>query len=115
MTDTRITHSKDIVRIDGETIEMDYPVEKAIVHEGVVVVLVEPPVGTDVRDNVAAFDMSGELLWTITPASTEDVETPPVYTDIFEADGSLLAHNWNGGTYEIEMETGEVEYSGWSK
>lgn len=112
VTDPTIFHEGRRLTIDSAEIELRYPVQKVIRYDDLVVVLIEPPSGNEVRDNVEAYDLDGNHVWTIEPVTKEETSGSLVYVDVREGDRDLVVRNWNEATYVVDPETGSVEFRG---
>lgn len=111
----QVSYSGCVIEIDGNEVEFEYPIKKSVVLDDLVVVLLDPPVNEDVRDNVVCLTPTGEQKWTIEPPTTEDVQGEVVYVDIQAAEGDLIANTWEGMAYSVDRDSGKIEVRGWGK
>lgn len=114
MCDIAVSYEGDELNIDGTTVSMDYPVQKVIVHKGRVIVLVEPPSDVNISDNIISLNEHGDVLWRIESPSPEG-DMPTTFSDINQAGNEIIAISWDGNSYAVDVQTGEIEYRTWSK
>lgn len=110
------------IRADGkgflvadQRIELPHPVGKVVSHEGLVIVMLEPPFGTVFNRNVVAFTEAGLPAWQIeeSPHGTEP-DKPYVGISVSD-DGELVASNWNGVDYRVDLQDGKVTVRAFKK
>lgn len=104
---TEVTYSGTQLRIEDSTIELPDPVKEYLVIDDVIVVRMDTLAKSGDAQNVWAFEPDGSLLWKIETAEAANNESDP-YTSISTKEGRLWSHNWNGYTYEIDLETGRI-------
>lgn len=103
-----VTHSGDKLSIDGTVVDLPDPVEQIINTGDSVIVLMDTLAKSNHSKNVWAFDLDGSHRWKIEEADQYDGDIHP-YTNISFREGILRAHNWNGYTYHISTDTGQIE------
>jgi hypothetical protein len=92
-----------------------YTVKQAITCDDMCVVLTVPPAGTTLNRNVFCYLPSGEILWQIqeSPHGTQ-IDKP--YTSLHINDHKqLIAGNWNGVDYSVDLENGIVTAAAFDK
>lgn len=101
--------------IGNGSIDLPYPVSEIIDFGDSIAVRVEPPVGVIFNRNVFAFSERGDPLWQIeeSPHGTENDK--PYVKIIRERDGGLVAYNWNGVDYLVDMANGAITTKAVSK
>lgn len=110
MTEPDVTFDGQTLNIGDTVVETSDPIRETLIYEDLVVVRLEPPGQTDVRDNVVAYDFDGQQVWRIDPVTTGEYSGSLIYVGLREGDGGkLLAINWNELVYEVDPETGAVE------
>lgn len=114
MTDIDVSYEGTDINIAGTNVSTDHPVQKIVVHRDRVIALLEPPPEIDTADNIIALDEDGEMLWRIESPSPEG-DMPATFSDIRDVEGKLIAISWNGNSYDVDIETGEIDYRTWSK
>lgn len=103
-----VSYSENTVVIGNDEVQVRYDVKDIVVVDDVVVVLQEPPADADdVERNIVAFDTHGTQLWTVQQASRGH-PTPRTYTYIRYENGELIANNWNGYKYTVDIEDGSI-------
>lgn len=61
----------------------------------------------DIERNIYRINMKGNIIWQVSPY---DAFSKSTFTNIYFSDnGKLLAYNFDGGEYEIDLETGKVQ------
>lgn len=113
MPDEKIYYEDNLLKIGDQSFELEYPVRKILVQDETVLVLLSPPSGENPRDNIVAFSVDGEHLWRISPPTAEPTTGAQTYIDLEERNDTVVASNWNGGKYKIDLDTGEVEAIAW--
>lgn len=58
--------------------------------------------------NVLAFDQNANIVWEIQEAPHGDNEWPKPYTHLSKQDTKLIASNWIGVDYVVDLKTGHV-------
>lgn len=97
-----------VLWIQGKAISLPHPVVDVKVLGKTVVAKVESDPGNVFNRNVFAFSADGELLWQI-EESPHGTETDKPYVDIgVDKSGNLVAGNWNGVDYFVDIETGKI-------
>lgn len=104
---TRVAFLGTQLRIEDSTNELPDPVKEYLVIDDVIVVRMDTLAKSGDPQNVWAFESDGSLLWKIETAEPPSNESDP-FTSISTNEGRLWSHNWNGYTYEIDLETGEI-------
>ncbi len=89
------------------TVTFDHPVREVLSSNDVFIVRTEPPPGTVSNENVFGLSSEGDRLWQISQTARVYPDSP--YTKIsIEPDGSLWAHNWDGGSCRLNPLTGSI-------
>ncbi|MHA6196970.1 hypothetical protein ACX3YG_21675 [Pseudomonas wadenswilerensis] len=92
-----------------EVISLPHPVVKLVRGETKVFVMVEPPAGVVFNRGVYSLSHEGVILWQISESPHGEVKEKP-YVDIFIDDRDrLIAANWIGIDYWVDVEDGSVE------
>lgn len=72
------------------------------------IVLIDTPVGASLNRNVFGYSAAGESLWQI-QESPHGTQNDKPYTSLHINDNNqLIAGNWNGVDYSVNLENGTV-------
>ncbi|MGF6110198.1 hypothetical protein [Pseudomonas frederiksbergensis] len=115
MTETWHRVENGTLWIAGQPIYLPYPVKEAFQHNNRLLILVEPAPDVIFNRNVFALSMHGELLWQIeeSPHGTE-VDNP--YMNLYcDKDAAVIAGNWNGLSYLVDLHNGTVSVAAFEK
>ena len=93
--------------IDSAETTFDYEIADFVEFDGLTVVRLDVPTGEVNNRNVVGIDEKGTERWRIPESPHGPTEDNP-YMDLNMRDGELWAGNWNGWTYRIDPETGEL-------
>ncbi|MCK1792767.1 hypothetical protein [Pseudomonas violetae] len=101
--------------IAGQPVPLPHPVKEALRHKDRLLILVEPPPDVIFNRNVFALSMHGELLWQIeeSPHGTE-VDKPYVNLHC-DKNEWVIASNWNGLSYSVDLHNGAVSVAAFEK
>lgn len=103
--------------IAGARVDLPCEVGEVLEIEGLVVVLVEPPIGEVLNRNVYAYTKQGLLAWQIeeSPHGTE-LDKPFIGISVNTGNsGELIAANWNGVDYSVSLKDGSIAVKAFSK
>ena len=108
-----MTYSGNTVTIDGTEIETSIEIFNAVSFGDVVLVQctnceLEPR-------NVIAFDTDGNRLWQIQTLKKDDEDSARRVNHLSVADDFVQVRDPGGDRYRVDLETGEVEFIGWSR
>ena len=115
MTETWHRIDDGILWIAGQPISLPQPVREALHHNDRLLILVEPAPDVIFNRNIFALSMHGELLWQIeeSPHGTE-VDKP--YMNLHcDKNGVVIAGNWNGLSYSVDLHNGTVSVAAFEK
>jgi outer membrane protein assembly factor BamB len=103
MAEIEINGSK--VNIDGEVVSLPGDVADIIEFDNLIVIRYETEGKDPDSDNIWAIDYDGHLVWKAQPveAPTNDVNT---YVKIRAVKGELLASDWKGMEYKLNLDSG---------
>lgn len=106
---------QNILIIGEAKIFMDAPVKQRLELGSLTIVRVYPDdeelnsyPQEKLNRNVYAYDSLGKLLWQIQKAPHGGVEDDKAYMDIKIVGGYLVAGNWIGVDYQVNLESGRV-------
>jgi len=109
------TDKQNILVIGGAQIVLDAPVKQKLELGRLTIVRVYPAdeelnsyPQEKLNRNVYAYDSLGQLVWQIQEAPHGGVGEDKAYMDIRTDDGGLVAGNWIGIDYQVELENGVV-------
>lgn len=101
------------IKYSGVDVPFNWPIEKVIAFENVLVVLVEPEPGACVNENVYGVGRNGSIAWKI--ENRKHVYDDSPYTSIMAKDGKVKLFNWDGDELLIDPESGIVISVGYGK
>ena len=100
---------------NGKVLTFDFPIMKTLLHNGIIIVLLDKPPKIIFNENVYGVSNGGDLLWQIPKVEDEQQHCPFIDMHINE-EGKLILRNWCHLNYEIDGKTGHVlseEGYGW--
>lgn len=104
-----------VLCIDDRSISFPHPVGEVIGVDEFLIVRLEPPVGTIFNRNVFAVTKDGRPVWQIVE-SPHGTELDKPYVGIHrDRDGGLVAANWNGVDYLVDVATGGITTKAFNK
>ncbi|MFW9880717.1 MAG: hypothetical protein ACFFG0_47230 [Candidatus Thorarchaeota archaeon] len=59
----------------------------------------------EIQRNIYRIDVNGKIIWQISPY---DAFSNSTFTNIYISNDKLLGYNFDGGEYEINLDTGKV-------
>lgn len=109
------TDKSNVIIISGTEITMDAPIRQRLEVGGLIIVRVYPSDEVlnlypqeGLNRNVYAYDSSGKLVWRIQEAPHGGAGEDKAYMDIRTDDGNLVAGNWIGIDYQVNLNDGVV-------
>ncbi|MHC8310455.1 hypothetical protein ACYZUC_12670 [Pseudomonas sp. GT1P32] len=101
--------------IGGKLVDLPYTVGEVVVCGNLLAVRVEPPIGVIFNRNVFAVARGGKVIWQIAE-SPHGTEMDKPYVVIFrDKDEGLVAANWNGVDYLVNLECGSISTKAFNK
>ncbi len=104
----RIDKNK-LVLENGKIVAFDFPIEQTIEVAGTMVVALDVPADRSMTENVFGVSSEGSIIWQIERIA--ETATYPVnsYTAL-RKDGldRIIAFNWNGTDVIVDLKTGKV-------
>ena len=101
--------------IGGKFVGLPYAVCEVVECGSLLAVRVEPPIGVIFNRNVFAVARDGKVLWQIAE-SPHGTEADKPYIVIFrDKDEGLIAANWNGVDYLVNLECGGISTKAFNK
>ncbi|WP_223435071.1 MULTISPECIES: hypothetical protein [unclassified Pseudomonas] len=101
--------------IAGQLVDLPCAVGEVVECGDFLAVRVEPAIGVIFNRNVFAIARSGKVLWQIAE-SPHGTETDKPYVVIFRVkDEGLVAANWNGVDYLVNLECGSISTKTFNK
>jgi hypothetical protein len=94
----------------NKRISFDYPIRAALNSCGIIVVVLDIPPKQSMTENVFGISEDGDIIWQIERISETASDTVNRYTGIggSSVDGIAVAFNWNCTNVYINVETGKV-------
>lgn len=101
--------------VGGELVEFPYSVAKSVRCGCLLIVMLDPPVDVDFNRNVYAVNGEGVVVWQIAESPHGGEGSEP-YVDIsMDRQSRLLAANWIGIDYFVDVEGGSVAPASFNK
>lgn len=82
--------------------------------QGLLIVRIEPDVGDTYNRNVFALDR-GKILWQIEESPHGTEKDKPFTSISLGRDGELIAGNWNGVDYSVDISDGTIQVKNFKK
>lgn len=109
-----IGYHGNVVSIGDEKVELPEPVVNVVCTDDAV--LVHCDEGSMDPRNLVAYDTHANRLWRVSPLKESPDDRPRPVGRVVEADSYIhLDTRPVGKCYELDLETGEVEYIGWRR
>jgi len=108
-----ISYSGQTVTIDNKKIEMEEAVNQVISVNDVILVHCE--FGNMDPTNLVAFDQRGRKMWRISPLKKDEDDGARPAKGVDKTDQYVQVRDWGGDRYKLDLDTGDVEYLGWSR
>jgi hypothetical protein len=103
------------VSINGKVVDLPYPVAEALTVGELVIVRVEPTIGEVFNSNVYGFKADSSCKWQIAE-SPHGTEADKPFTSIsVSPDNQLVAGNWNGVDYLVDLMNGAISTVSFNK
>ena len=101
-----------VLDANGISITLPLPIKQVLYQDNKIIVLVDDGLGRDYRDdsldrNIYAFTENGEQVWQVQQCP-HGGESPKPYMTISLENKQLIAYNWIGVSYSIDLEIGSV-------
>lgn len=104
-----------VLWIAGARVDLPYEVDEVLEMQDLVIVRVEPPVGQIFNRNVFAYTKQGLLVWEI-EESPHGTELDKPFVGIRKGEpGELIAANWNGVDYSVNLKSGSIGVKAFNK
>lgn len=104
-----------LITINGKAVNLPYPVAEAITIGEIVVVRIEPAVGELCNANIYGFTINGYFKWKV-EESPHGTEPDKQFTSIYiSPNGKLIAGNWNGIDYAVDVKSGAISAVAFNK
>jgi hypothetical protein len=105
----------DNLFIANKCVALPFPIAEVFEYKDLIVARVEPCTGVIFNRNIFAFTAHGNLLWQI-EESPHGTEKDKPYTRIFlNNDGLLVAANWIGVDYLVNVKNGSISTISFNK
>lgn len=95
--------------------ELPYPIVETVLYGDLLIVRLEPPVGTIFNRNVFALTSDGHTKWQIEESPHGTVAEKPYVRISFDSTGSLVASNWIGIDYCVDPKDGRIRTKAFNK
>ena len=115
MTETWHRIDDGILWIAGQPISLPQPVKEALHHNDRLLILVEPAPDVIFNRNIFALSMHGELLWHIDESPHGTAVDKPYINLHCDKNGLVIAGNWNGLSYSVDLHNGTVSVAAFEK
>lgn len=107
--------TNNLIFINGKKLELPFPVADALEYKKSIVVRVDPPAREILNDNIYCFTLSGNFLWQIEPSPHGTQVNKPYVSINVSSSSNLIASNWNGVNYIVNIEDGSIEVKSFNK
>lgn len=102
-------YNKTLTYSNGSSFDFEYPIDKVLETEGVLIVLLDIPNGVFYHRNVFAFDVTGDYLWQMTDVELYYTTTWCPFTGVIINDKKeLVLFNWCDTAVIVEPQTGNI-------
>jgi len=108
-----VQYTENKIVLDSQELEFETQIRNVEEYEGMLLVLFDT--GKMDPRNVVAYDLEGTLLWRIDPLKKSEEDTPRPINGIDLTDDYVQVRDFHQDRYKVDVETGEVEYLGWSR
>lgn len=100
---------KNALYINDELITFDFDIDTLIVMDDKIIVLLDIPYDSSELDNIYAVNLSGKIIWRIEKVAKKfpKLRHDP-YVGISMLDDKLLARQFYGQRYLIDLATGKI-------
>ena len=89
------------------SISFDNEIAQTLEHEGCVIVLFHIPEGKVENRNICCVDEAGKILWEI-EESPHGTQSDKPFMGVYFDKEKLIASNWNGVDYLVDLDTGKI-------
>ncbi len=114
MTKIKYDLNEGALVLNQEEVNLPYPVVQVLDFNDFVIVRVEPEISEIYNCNIFAVDGRGKIKWQITE-SPHGIEVDKPYTSISIMENKLIAGNWNGVDYVVDMKDGSIRTKSFNK
>lgn len=115
MNELKYRVNEGVLTINEKEIKLPYPVIEVLNFQGLIIVRVEPSIGEIYNQNIFAIDNTGKIMWQIVE-SPHGTEADKLYTSISVlAENQLIAGNWNGVDYAVDLDDGSISTKSFNK
>lgn len=94
--------------VENKRIDLPYVICEALECGDQIVVRIEPPVGEIFNRNIFCFSKYGELIWQIQECPHGTEEDKPYVGLVCGDRGEIVAANWKGIDYSVNINNGAV-------
>jgi len=108
-----IDYNSNILKIGDQLLE--HSEEILNIYEVEDLVLVHFDQGELDPCNVVAYNKSGEKIWRISPVKKEEENGATPVVDVAVTDKYVQVRNISLDRFRVDLETGDIEFLGWSR
>lgn len=101
--------------IADRRLDLPYSIGQVVKFNDIIIARLEPPAGVIFNRNVFAFTAQGDLLWQIEESPHGTEEDKPYVGIFLSQDGSLIAANWIGVDYLVNVQSGRITAKAFNK
>ena len=113
MRKNEIEYTDNVINIYGCVVECEAPIRDVQRIDNLVLVRLEFPIGAINNRNIFAYNESGQLVWQIQEGRNVYRDSP--YTGMRVKGDEIMAYNWDGADYRVNVEDGSVEFVQFSR
>jgi len=105
-----IIESKNITFSNGYSLSLEYPIQKALVINNVIIILIEPPFEVIYNENVFAFTVAGDFLWRLDKVKLfyQGQDKCPYVEMEINKQNELVLYNWCDTGVVVNPQSGDV-------
>lgn len=101
--------------IANRRLDLTHTVAQILECHDTIIVRSDPPAGMILNRNLFAFTTQGDLLWQIEESPHGTQKDKPYVGLIISQDGLLVAANWIGLDYTVNVQNGKVAAKAFNK
>jgi len=90
-----------------------YPIDRVVEIAETIIILLDVPSNAIYNENIYCITKDGEPVWQIEKTRPNNVESP--YVNIYLSNDKLMAVNYDGWTEEVNISSGHIVNSKFSK
>ncbi len=101
-------YSRKVIQIAGQDVHFEHPVSELLLFKEMTIVRVETNAEIILNTNGYGFNKLGALEWIIEESPHGTQEDKPYMSIFISKEKKLIASNWNGVDYSVNLQSGKV-------